>query len=778
MQIFFDLKTTTNLFIFLTFFGIFSLITAQESKNILELKAKLSLAKTDDEKINANRKILSAYYKIGNVDSALVYSKQVLSIFQKKGDKQEQGKFHLVIGELYMMKADFNSLEQHLNQGARFLEDSQNYDDKALLNHMYAAFNMYKKNYSQAADYFKKNIQYYQQGKKVNNFFVMHAYRGLFSNSFIQSKFGETYELSNSYLDFMKKNSPEKMNEAYMTLGSFYSSTKNMDKAIEYFKKSSATTDKKNLSFINTINILLGISYEENKNLDSAKYYLDTAYDFFKDKNNAQSLAMIYYGYALINKQKENYEQAEEEIQKAISLVPSQDLMSSKFMYQSTLNDIQLAKLLAKSDNSNHKNELENVLKNLKEEEKFIKTSNSILLPNSITQNLKNLYKVNEQLGNYEEALSYHKKYIEANEKIYGLDNMRGLSNAESDYELREQKAKIELQEQSKRLQLQKEIELKALRYEYEKKQAAAKTEEERRRLKLEEDLKRKEIEITYEQQQKALAQKYQQERQLAKINQEKKDAIAKAELESSKTQKNMWAIGAGLSLLLLGFAGFSYNQKRRDNQKIAQEKQKSDDLLLNILPHEVAEELKEKGETSAKHYDEVSVLFTDFVNFTANSEKLGVQEVLNELNICFTAFDKIMEKFGLEKIKTIGDAYLAVSGLPVSNTEHAKNAVNAGLEILKFIEKRKLENPNALDIRIGIHSGPVIAGIVGVKKFAYDIWGDTVNTAARMEQNSQKGKLNISGSTFDLVKNDFHCEHRGKIETKGKGALDMYFVS
>jgi class 3 adenylate cyclase len=355
---------------------------------------------------------------------------------------------------------------------------------------------------------------------------------------------------------------------------------------------------------------------------------------------------------------------------------------------------------------------------------------------------------------------------------------MKELSNVQSETELALQKSKIELQEQTKRLQLQKEIELKALKFEYDKKQAAAKTEAERKRLMLEEEMKRKEIELTYAQQKKAAEDKYIQEKQLAKINQEKKDAVAKAELESSKSEKNMWAIGAGLSLLLLGFAAFSYNQKRKDNRKIAEEKQKSDDLLLNILPYEVAEELKEKGKTSAKHYDEVSVLFTDFVNFTSTSEKLGVQEVLNELNVYFTEFDRIMERNGLEKIKTIGDAYLAVSGLPASNEQHAQNAVQAGLEILEFIEKRKTENTNALDIRIGIHSGPVIAGIVGVKKFAYDIWGDTVNTAARMEQNSQKGKLNISGSTYDLVKQKFSCEHRGKIDTKGKGALDMYFVN
>ncbi|HEX7869649.1 MAG TPA: adenylate/guanylate cyclase domain-containing protein [Chryseobacterium sp.] len=355
---------------------------------------------------------------------------------------------------------------------------------------------------------------------------------------------------------------------------------------------------------------------------------------------------------------------------------------------------------------------------------------------------------------------------------------MRNLSEIQSKTEIANETARIKLEEETKRIQLQKEIELKALRFEYEKKQAAAKTEEERKRLALEEDLKRKEIQIKFDEEQKAVALKYDQEKSIAKINQEKKDAIAKAELESSQNQKNIWAVGAGLSLLLLGFAGFSYNQKRKDNKKIAEEKQKSDDLLLNILPYEVAEELKEKGKTSAKHFDEVSVLFTDFVNFTANSERIGVQEVLNELNICFTEFDSIMEKYNLEKIKTIGDAYLAVSGLPVPNDQHAKNAVNASLEILTYIQQRKKDNPNALDIRIGIHSGPIIAGIVGVKKFAYDIWGDTVNTAARMEQNSALGKLNVSEATYNLIKNDFTFEYRGKIETKGKGALEMYFVN
>ncbi|MBX9449990.1 MAG: hypothetical protein KL787_09870 [Taibaiella sp.] len=217
--------------------------------------------------------------------------------------------------------------------------------------------------------------------------------------------------------------------------------------------------------------------------------------------------------------------------------------------------------------------------------------------------------------------------------------------------------------------------------------------------------------------------------------------------------------------------------QVAKRTQELKEEKQKSEELLLNILPHEVAEELKEKGSSKAQYYDEVSVIFTDFVNFTAHSEKLGAEAMLQELNECFTAFDLIMEKHGLEKIKTIGDAYLAVSGLPILSPHHAEKTILAALDILNFVRERKLHHPHSLDIRIGIHSGPLIAGIVGVKKFAYDIWGDTVNTAARMEQNSIPGRINISQETYRLVQDTFTFEPRGKINVKGKGELEMYFV-
>jgi class 3 adenylate cyclase len=210
-------------------------------------------------------------------------------------------------------------------------------------------------------------------------------------------------------------------------------------------------------------------------------------------------------------------------------------------------------------------------------------------------------------------------------------------------------------------------------------------------------------------------------------------------------------------------------------------EKQKSDDLLLNILPEEVANELKEKGSADAKQFDMVTVMFTDFKGFTKISERLSPSQLVEEIHICFKAFDAIIAKHNIEKIKTIGDAYMCAGGLPVSNETHAVDVVNAAIEIRQFmqehLEKKKLASQEVFEIRIGIHTGPVVAGIVGIRKFAYDIWGDTVNVASRLESSGEAGKINISGSTYEYVKDQFACTHRGKIEAKNKGQIDMYFV-
>ncbi|MCZ6898796.1 MAG: PAS domain S-box protein [Bacteroidetes bacterium] len=221
----------------------------------------------------------------------------------------------------------------------------------------------------------------------------------------------------------------------------------------------------------------------------------------------------------------------------------------------------------------------------------------------------------------------------------------------------------------------------------------------------------------------------------------------------------------------------------KNQNEEILKEKEKSDHLLLNILPVEIAEELKEKGMADVHAFDKVSILFTDFVGFTKAAGKMSAHELVAELNVCFEAFDLICEKYHVEKIKTIGDAYMAVGGLPIPTDDSVENTVLAALEMQAFIINRKKQKEEtgeqAFDMRAGIHTGEVVAGIVGIKKFQYDIWGDAVNTASRMESHGQVGKVNVSQITYELLKDDSQLifEHRGKLKVKGKGEVYMYFV-
>jgi class 3 adenylate cyclase len=214
---------------------------------------------------------------------------------------------------------------------------------------------------------------------------------------------------------------------------------------------------------------------------------------------------------------------------------------------------------------------------------------------------------------------------------------------------------------------------------------------------------------------------------------------------------------------------------------EVHQQKKEIEVLLHNILPEEIAEELKINGKAEPKNYDIVSVLFTDFKGFTKITETTPPQELLRELNRCFMAFDEIVEKYGLEKIKTIGDAYMCAGGIPIANQDNPVNTVAAALEMQGFMKSwrsaKEVHGEQAWELRLGIHTGPLIAGVIGKNKFAYDIWGDTVNIAARMESSGEVGKVNISGSTYELVKDKYECTYRGKIKAKNKGEVDMYFV-
>ena len=249
---------------------------------------------------------------------------------------------------------------------------------------------------------------------------------------------------------------------------------------------------------------------------------------------------------------------------------------------------------------------------------------------------------------------------------------------------------------------------------------------------------------------------------------------LQQVRLDALDREKYFYLAGLVAMLLFAASAVFLY---RRADRALTQ----SDSLLLNILPHHTANELKEHGHSEARHYPSASVLFTDFVDFSKLSKRLPAKELVALIDHYYKGFDRIVKKHGLEKIKTIGDAYMAACGVPIECDDHAIKCIRAAFDINRFVEMearwRAVENKPFFFVRIGINSGSLVAGIVGDSKFAYDIWGDTVNLASRMESASEPGRINISGTTRDLVKDLCICQHRGQVKVKHGVEIDMFYV-
>ncbi|HZG01101.1 MAG TPA: adenylate/guanylate cyclase domain-containing protein [Chitinophagales bacterium] len=254
----------------------------------------------------------------------------------------------------------------------------------------------------------------------------------------------------------------------------------------------------------------------------------------------------------------------------------------------------------------------------------------------------------------------------------------------------------------------------------------------------------------------------------------EREIKLRDVQVKNYERENRFYSIGL---IALVAFSALVVFLYRRANR----ERDRSENLLLNILPSHTANELKENGHSEAKLHPDVTVMFTDFVDFSKMTERMPPKEMVALIDHYYKGFDKIVRRHKLEKIKTIGDAYMAACGVPVSSEKHAEATINASLEIVEFVNKEAIRREATglpfFHVRIGVNSGPVVAGIVGESKFAYDIWGDTVNLAARMEQSGVPGKVNISGTTFALIKGEFECQRRGKIKVKHGQEVEMYFV-
>ena len=274
---------------------------------------------------------------------------------------------------------------------------------------------------------------------------------------------------------------------------------------------------------------------------------------------------------------------------------------------------------------------------------------------------------------------------------------------------------------------------------------------------------------------------------EMARIRTDNEIARKQSEIDLMEQQKKTQkVIGiatavALVSILIIAIGLYRRNRFINKTRKIIEnERNRSDKLLLNILPEETAQELKYAGKVKSKKFDSVSVLFADIVGFTKISEALTPEDLVKKVDNYFSKFDQLMEKYSLEKIKTMGDCYMCAGGLPFASRNHATNIILAAFEMINYMEEMRREDEELRNfhLRIGVNSGPVVAGVVGSKKFSYDIWGDTVNIASRMESSSEVDRINISVNTYELIKDDFECEYRGEIDVKNKGTMKMYYVS
>lgn len=749
-------------------------------ENALELARKQNYTNGIHEGL---RQINEGYTKGDDALKSLNYAFERLHQVKNIGDMEQYFRMSKLIAQIYLDYGNSQKAVEYFKNAEKYIDFAASNKEKALLYEQmgdaYGGLNQMV----DANNYYNKAIDL------INNYDAEQAILQKIATQYLQQKKYEQAILTHTYIKekAQKQHRKKDVAIALNNIGSLYHKQGLFAKAIPFFED--ALKEEKSLSHhtLLTLYANLGVAYQNSNNPNKAIEFVNKAIKESDALNKLNEKASL------------------------------NNLLSNIYFNQKDLFNAQ------KYNNS------------------ALSLSQKSTIENRADAN-KTAALIYQQLYEYEKAFEYYRKYLDIKDSILVQERVLQQRLQEQVFLLEKQEKELQLSLINKDIQ---DLTLKQLRLQSEKLELeAAKKEDELKLLKQSQEvneatLKNKELEALRARQALEIAQQNlaaaAKDKSLADLRQKEQLQLVELARQKAETQQNLQAIslltkdkelltinnellskdaalkalaiegqrnfkrtayGIGALLLIISLLIFRGLQSAKKNNKLLSQKneeieasrheteierQKAENLLLNILPDETAEELKTFGQAIPRKYDKVSVLFTDFTNFTKISAKMTAEELIAELNECFVAFDEIIEQHQLEKIKTIGDAYMCAGGIPTPNDTNPIDTVKAAIALQKFMQQRNAMKESQglpyFQMRIGIHTGSVIAGVVGKNKFAYDIWGDTVNLASRMESTSPPNAINISESTYQYVQNHFTCTYRGEIEAKGKGKVNMYLV-
>ncbi len=549
------------------------------------------------------------------------------------------------------------------------------------------------------------------------------------------------------------------------------------EKSIRYGKEALSLAEKKDDKKEKAAALRnIGIAYRNMSNYDKALEYLLTALNIRKELGDRQSIADSLHHLGIVYDYLNNYDKSLEYHEKALKI---QEEAGYRKGIADSFHNIGIIHHLSKQ----HNDALQYYRRGLEIRQDIQDTQ-------GVAASLNNIGVLYMDVLNYQESMDYFLDALQIFDQMGQKYEVANIENNLGKLGIETQKYDVALEHLERGLKIAQEIGAKELireNYSYFSDLYIAQEDFQKALdyYKLSADMKNRIFTAESQSRIAEIQTKYETENKQKEIEILKKNnEISRLEVDRQKLLRNSFLVGFTFVLLLAMvlynrylFKKKAHSELENAHRLIMEEKAKSDRLLLNILPMRVANELKEKGKAEPESFENVTVYFSDIVGFTKLSSDLDPKMLIQKLNEIFTEFDNIIEKYYCERVKTIGDAYLCVCGMPEKDPRHAENIISAAIEIIRYMRKINADSEMQWEIRIGIHSGRVVGGVVGIKKYIYDVFGDTINTASRMESNSEPMKINVSESTYYILKNRYPFVEREAVHVKGKGMMRMYFL-